>query len=998
MQHPFCSCLLAVLAPVLALVPGASTSAAELPDPQLLRRVAQEARLDPAAAVRLDQVKLNAGLASIRFEDGVLVPATAVGGRPEEMVFLGQGRIVLEPPDAIEEGQLEIFTGGPRLDEEFSHAVLVVGLDGATDALLRRPRVAPLDLALAVRAAEVYAQWRGKPERKLLNVDGAVMMDAAGDAAYRGYFAAWFRGDELGDFLYLVEPDARDQVTLGRFVPLEATEKEKRKLLRQINREQRRGRLIGLELDDLGQWDTWISSPLRGRDGKPLPGIASFEPRKYTLEVSLGEGDLRLAGRARIDLQPAIRGSRAVALLLNSDLKVEKVTDGAGRDLVFHRTGRDLNVLLPGPAAEGETVTLVVEYSGLLIGKEGSSRALRDTLEWYPHAGSIDRALYDVTFRWPRKLDLVACGRRTGGGEEGGRRWERRVLDIPAAGFTFEVGRYRLETAQAGHVAVTVAFDPDGALLDRKVRDEIVQSVTGSLLYFEEMFGPYPLDELTVVTVPRDFSQATLGFVALSNLMMADLGIFNLFLGLEDRRTVIAHEIAHQWWGHLVGWESYRDQWISEAMANYASLLYARDRLEWTDRHGAGPTTGWREALTDTLPNGRSVESLGPVVLGERLFSSHSANSAYQAIVYQKGAVILDMLARSMGEESFPKILKQIVKVRSNRLLSTEDFLALAERITGAELDWFADQYVFGTGLPEVYYSYRFTPKGEGKWTVEGTARQQPSYHFRYRVERTDRGGFDVVRERVDQLAVRQSRLVVPVEVLVHDPTRPPNGRASKEKGNALVQGRLFLSGESADFAIEVPGEPRSFWLDRDAQVFGLFYDESRNPKRVLMSRGFDAVAAGRIDEAESLLRQALDAEVETSPEEGDGLRDLKKEGRLLDATVQLGLARLYLTAGRDGDAQAAYDKAHRVLGTYGGWYEEELKIIESRLEMRRGVFDKAFKRLRHGLLRSGNLDGVEGYLLLAIAAQSTGHKEEFEQAMKTARESGADVTLLAAR
>src|SRR6185295_16192570 len=211
--------------------------------------------------------------------------------------------------------------------------VLVLGLDAAADAMLRKPKAAPLDAALARRAGEVYARWKGSPERKLLNVDAAELRDTVGDASYQGFFAAWFHGEELGDFLYLVEPDAQEQVTLGHFVPLEATEKEKRKILRQLNRERRRGRLIGVELEDLGQWDTWLSASLRGRDGAVIPGRESFEPEKYTLDVTLAERGLQLTGRARLDLKPAVRGARTVALRLNSDLQVGKVTDGAGAGL-----------------------------------------------------------------------------------------------------------------------------------------------------------------------------------------------------------------------------------------------------------------------------------------------------------------------------------------------------------------------------------------------------------------------------------------------------------------------------------------------------------------------------------------------------------------------------------------------------------------------------------------------------------------------------------------
>ena len=88
--------------------------------------------------------------------------------------------------------------------------------------------------------------------------------------------------------------------------------------------------------------------------------------------------------------------------------------------------------------------------------------------------------------------------------------------------------------------------------------------------------------------------------------MLNDLGVWNRFFGVEDRRLVVAHEVAHQWWGDQVGWTSYRDQWISEAMASYAALLFGKERLG--DKYsGVDLTAGWRSELTAHLPDGRSA-------------------------------------------------------------------------------------------------------------------------------------------------------------------------------------------------------------------------------------------------------------------------------------------------------------------------------------------------------------------------------------------------------
>jgi Tfp pilus assembly protein PilF len=167
----------------------------------------------------------------------------------------------------------------------------------------------------------------------------------------------------------------------------------------------------------------------------------------------------------------------------------------------------------------------------------------------------------------------------------------------------------------------------------------------------------------------------------------------------------------------------------------------------------------------------------------------------------------------------------------------------------------------------------------------------------------------------------------------------------------------------------------------------------------MLLYRGIDAAAAGKAAEAESLYKQALTAPVEVSVAADTASRlekdSLKKRGRDLDARIELGLARLYLEQGQDAQAQESLDRAHKVLARYEGWVGEELKLIQSRLEMRRGAYDKAFKRLRKGLLGGGDLDSTEGYVLLAIAAQATGNQKEMEEAVKTAKENGADLAAL---
>jgi hypothetical protein len=971
--------LLTALLVLTALLPASADGS----DPAALRREIGALRLDPERAVMLDGVKLAAGLAQLQL-DGILFPTSPVGGKVVEMVFLGVGRITLEPPDSIEAGQLELFTGQSRLDAEFGEAVLVVGLDAAVDAMLGKTPAQP-DIVTAARAEVLYDEWRGRREREVLGVERSLLADALRDPSAEGYFAALFRGAEPGDFVYLVDPASREQVTLGRFTPLDATEKEKRRILKEISREQRRGRLIGTELDDLGTWDTWFSASLRDAEGRLRPGSPAFEPSKYTLDVTVDD-KLRLRGSARIDLETVIPGSRTV-LVRVADLQVSRITDAAGADLFYTPGARELAVVLPPPSdTAGEKPSVVVHFESRPIEKDWNVYRLLDTQSWYPQTGEVNRAAHDVTFRWPKGLDLMAAGRRVDGGESGGERWERRVFDVPILAYTFELGNFDVVTAKAGHVDLRFAFGAGATLTGRSTRESVMQAVKDSLAYFEETFGPYPFDELTVVTASRGFSQSLPGFMTLSDFILNDLGMWNRFYGLEDRRLVVAHEMAHQWWGDHVGWASYRDQWMSEALASYSALLFARERLKG-ELSGVDLTHGWYEAVSARLPDGSPIESVGPIVLGWRLISSR-ASDAYQPIVYMKGAVVMDMLARSLGEDVFPRVLRQVVKAGGGRTISTEDLFSLIETVTSTDLDPFTAQYVYGTGLPEVLYRAGFEKTADG-WLVKGTARQQTPHRFRYKVVPTERGTFDVVRTAARQVDVATSTIVVPVTIAVYNPGA---GRAGKDGANGAVKGNIVLKGETTEFAINVKYEPKRLWLDKDRRVFALFLNEARNPKWFQYLQGQTAAVAGDPAAAAAFYDKALAAK-EPPPDDGRTVtyEDLKSQERRLNAWIELSRARLHLDHGDEAAAAAAIGRAQRTLGED----DPMVRVLRARLEIRRGDYEKAYRRLRKGILAYEALDTSEAYVLLAVAAQKSGHADDFLRALKWARDTGADVSVL---
>ncbi len=1002
-----------LFAALLSLSSTAAFSSATAADPGALLEEIRDSRLDLAAAVSVQNLRVSTGMAILEITEGIVIPTTSPGERAVEMIFLGRGRLLLKPPDAIEAGQLELFTGNERLDEEIEAAVLVVALDGAADALLKRPLATEIEPTTAQRAEDLFQRWRASPERRLLNIEGTLLADALGDPFYEGYFAGWLHGTEIGKFLYVSEPSEFEQITLGQFVELEATEKEKRRLRRKLHKQQGQGRLMGLEVEDLGTWDTWVSTSLRTAEAKPQPGRPAFVAKHYELETRLSNKDLHLSGHARLHLEASSNHGRVARLTSNSNLEITRVKAiETGQDLFFHSSKGELLVVFPEPPMEGSITVIEVEYHGRLVEKsEGKTYVLSDTTHWYPHCGELELATYDLQFEWPKGLELVSSGEKVEGGiRPGGALWEKRRLDIPSFAVSFEIGRYRTLTRQAGHVSISLSLDVEFKSYLKADQERLLETLANSLTFFEETFGPYPLDHLVAVTAPRDFSQSLLGFVTLSSVMMMDEeGLMSLFFGFEDPRTVIAHEVAHQWWGHIVCMKSYREQWLTESMANFSAILFARKKL-WVDgqRSLVGPTTGWQAEMVRRTLDERTIESLGPLTLGHRL-SSSLVDGAYDSIVYKKGAVVVDMLSRSFGEENFLTILKAANQHLAQRPTSTELFLNVLEKLSGTDLGPFADQFIYSTGLPEIYYDYRFEAAAEG-WNIHLSAQQQSPVKNTYEIIERSGGRFDISRQVEARIDTSDSALAVPLRIVVWDPSKADRkNRRAKEKGGPLVgpafpsflTHRLF-QGDSTELDLAVPLEPLEVRLDPDQEVFGRFFNSRRNPKRVLLYRAGDKMDAQKGSEALLLYQEALVAEVRGGSQ-GEAQRpskEIREEGKFLNALIHMGIARLYLDEDRTEDARASLAQASQLVDRdAAAALRGRLRTLESRAALLEGKPEEAFKILQKTFLKRNRLYAdAHSSLLLAIAAHQTGRHKEKEAAIARATARGGDASRLTSR
>ncbi|HEX6975942.1 MAG TPA: M1 family aminopeptidase, partial [Vicinamibacterales bacterium] len=160
----------------------------------------------------------------------------------------------------------------------------------------------------------------------------------------------------------------------------------------------------------------------------------------------------------------------------------------------------------------------------------------------------------------------------------------------------------------------------------------------------------------------------------------------------------LAHELAHQWWGHAIGWKNYHEQWISEGFAQYFAAMYAEKER---------PGTVLGNLVRQMRQTAIRASDQGPVYLGYRLGHIRGDDKVFRAVVYNKGAMVLHMLRRLLGDETFFAGLRGFYADWKFRKAGTDDFRVAMEKVSGRDLTRFFDTWIFGTEIPRVKFSYK---------------------------------------------------------------------------------------------------------------------------------------------------------------------------------------------------------------------------------------------------------------------------------------------------
>jgi aminopeptidase N len=198
---------------------------------------------------------------------------------------------------------------------------------------------------------------------------------------------------------------------------------------------------------------------------------------------------------------------------------------------------------------------------------------------------------------------------------------------------------------------------------------------------------------------------------------------------------VTAHEVAHQWWGHMVGWSTHHDQWLSEGFADFSAGLYLQLTNKTPEKYLKYYENS-RQRILEKNHYGRRANDAGPISLGYRLATEKNP-AGYQAVTYNKGGYVLHMLRWMMydskeGDKPFIAMMRDFVAQHMNANASTASFQKVVEKhirpvmnVKGdGKMDWFFQQWVYGTTVPRYRLEQAVTANPDGTFQLKGSISQ----------------------------------------------------------------------------------------------------------------------------------------------------------------------------------------------------------------------------------------------------------------------------------
>lgn len=385
------------------------------------------------------------------------------------------------------------------------------------------------------------------------------------------------------------------------------------------------------------------------------------------------------------------------------------------------RENMNVRVDLGSVAQAGKPVTLVFEYEGALESAQGGPISTRlayigdagsylfYAARWFPfHEYAADRATYEINLKVPK--DIMVAGYS-----------EQPVAAVPLvdpqtkAEFStysfvstkpvlpgsFAAGKYLIRSANFG--GFTVDFYVKAG--DEKWADHAMDVVGKHLEFYSTQFGRYAFGNKLIIAETDEDTLET--YSGPGTMFVSPRALTS---GIDEK---LAREVAYQWWGQTVGLKSFDDTWLSQGLAQFSALMYLKKEENESQ---------FQQALQAELEKALAFEQSSSIRNAPKQLDDQTP--AFRSIVFNKGALVMNMLRQLLTEEKFDKMLRDYYTQFSGKNVTLDEFEAFTSKAAGRDMRFFFGQWLDSTGVPEFRADYQISRTKEGTFRVRGTIKQ----------------------------------------------------------------------------------------------------------------------------------------------------------------------------------------------------------------------------------------------------------------------------------
>jgi hypothetical protein len=677
--------------------------------------------LDEDNVMEAGGMSITKDVAEFELKSGHLYFFDPVSENVVAAYFQGAGNFRLSTDDPMEKQQILRFTGQEDVDREFEGAIFFF-TDDTYDEIRELRKAANTSIPDSVK--DIVRLLRQKIRSRFpWNFDARVVAEFLNYRA-RQFFSAFFEDVGGDDFLFLIDPMDEEEVTLFRYEKVKFSKR--------------------------AQVETWYSS----RPIIPFPRVRPlFDVGHLQMDVEI-EGNQRLVVDAQMRFRCLLEQARIMPVYLDGALRVETAILGDNDTcLVIQEEEKEdaqLWIVFPYGLEKEEEYELNLSYSGegLIDDIGGDNYSVGGRIAWFPsvYTNIFDPRRFLITFAVPQKRTLLSTGKLVRTWTEGNlvySTWESEIEHM-LAGFNY--GKFSAVTERSSLCDITCYTNEkasDALLVVQRALEEnrdlqaelmlMPQELTtdgigknaaiesrNAYEVFHHFFGDIPIRSINISQQPQvsfGASWPTLIFLPFTAFFDESVRqrLFEPVIGLRwygewesYHEGIVSHEMAHQWWAHSVMTASYHDTWLNEGFATYSEALHlfvtkGMDAFKKYMRM-------LRRQVFSEVGGGKSLSDLGPISMGIRLSSFDAPQGHY--LIYVKGAYVLHMLRMMLldydkkSDERFINMMKDYVQVYTGKVVTTLDFKNVVEKHFGRSMDWFFDQWVYGTEIPVYEFKY----------------------------------------------------------------------------------------------------------------------------------------------------------------------------------------------------------------------------------------------------------------------------------------------------